>query len=872
MKTKINIVQNTHWDYEWYFTNDQSSVLFEFFMKELLEALELDKLDYFILDGQMGIVEKYLESYPEDSVRIKSLNESGKLSIGPWFTQTDQMIISQESIVRNLLTGHKIASELGGAWKMAYVPDAFGQSANMPKIYDGFGIDKMVFWRGLSDSKCESKEINWKSEDGSNVNAINIPEGYYSGGAIYWASDDDLESILQGVIKNSQISEESVLSLGGDQRYVDLDIRDKITELNSKQDKYEFGLGRYEDYFKKFESANIPTVEGEMLDSQDSKIHRSIYSHRYDHKYLNDKMERMITRIAEPLAAMADSVGVDAHLNIIDMGWRLLLLNSAHDSAGGCNSDITNEHILNRFKRVEELITSYIDIVIRKISETAYEENELVLFNTSHIIKNSWSNISIITKGENFMLEDDGTEVDYDLVSKEKVYYGSINRDEKDNDPDLYYYKSIVNFKKQLKPLSYNSVKVTEVIKEKIIKQSDIARVVSDRFDLKFVDGAFNLFDKETETHYNDFINLIADADDGDTYDFSPLPNSKRIKLKFKDHQVITNDFNYSKEMKIKGKIELCKDIDQWTYNVPQLVEQDFELSISLEDGFLRIKANTFNIAKDIRIRIEINSGIDFAKVNSNIHYGFISRDIVQPEVDNWKDLGWKEEPTGIYPLLSNMYVKDANKQMSVFVNGIKEYEVLESGKIELTLFRSIGWLGKPDLIRRPGKASGQEFKYIPTPDSQLLNQKMEWEIGIMLDELSEANVMDVHTMKMNECVYYQNQELDRFTGPLKYFVSNKWKYPIKKDASLFEKIEISDDVEISIIKQLDDKRTLIRMVNHSDSTIEEPMIIKDPSIKKAWESNLLEEQLEEIEFDSMVGLKVPLFKKRRVKTIILGR
>ncbi len=148
MKTKINVVQNTHWDYEWYFTNDQSTVLFEFFMKELLESLETNKIEYFILDGQMGIVEKYLESYPEDASRIEKLNKEGKLSVGPWFTQTDQMIISQESIVRNLLTGHKIADKLGGAWKMAYVPDAFGQSANMPKIYNDFGIENMIFWRG----------------------------------------------------------------------------------------------------------------------------------------------------------------------------------------------------------------------------------------------------------------------------------------------------------------------------------------------------------------------------------------------------------------------------------------------------------------------------------------------------------------------------------------------------------------------------------------------------------------------------------------------------------------------------------------------------------------------------------------------------
>jgi|GEM_PF-2062179 len=54
----------------------------------------------------------------------------------------------------------------------------------MPKIYNGFDINRFVFWRGLSDGKHNLKEFIWKS-DGCKVDALNIKEGYYSGGVFF---------------------------------------------------------------------------------------------------------------------------------------------------------------------------------------------------------------------------------------------------------------------------------------------------------------------------------------------------------------------------------------------------------------------------------------------------------------------------------------------------------------------------------------------------------------------------------------------------------------------------------------------------------------------------------------------------------------
>src|SRR5699024_995753 len=99
MKKKIHIIAHTHWDYEWYFTSKESFIQLCYHIDEVLEALETGIIDYYMLDGQMSIVEDYLHIHPENQERIKLLVQEGKLKIGPWYTQSDQMIIRGESLV-----------------------------------------------------------------------------------------------------------------------------------------------------------------------------------------------------------------------------------------------------------------------------------------------------------------------------------------------------------------------------------------------------------------------------------------------------------------------------------------------------------------------------------------------------------------------------------------------------------------------------------------------------------------------------------------------------------------------------------------------------------------------------------------------------
>lgn len=46
----------------------------------------------------------------------------------------------------------------------------------MPKIYNGVGIERTVFWRGVPKDVTTDREFSWESEDGSTVLASNIKD------------------------------------------------------------------------------------------------------------------------------------------------------------------------------------------------------------------------------------------------------------------------------------------------------------------------------------------------------------------------------------------------------------------------------------------------------------------------------------------------------------------------------------------------------------------------------------------------------------------------------------------------------------------------------------------------------------------------
>ena len=217
--------------------------------------------------------------------------------------------------------------------------------------------------------------------------------------------------------------------------------------------------------------------------------------------------------------------------------------------------------------------------------------------------------------------------------------------------------------------------------------------------------------------------------------------------------------------------------------------------------------------------------------------------------------------------MLHFVALEDNRSSAIAMAKGIKEYEILDNSNIALTLFRGVGYLGKPDLIRRPGVASGNEFKYIETPKSQLKG-KLKFKFAINLDK--KLDITKIKNMFENYSIsapYYQIQDINRFTTTLKYFVS----HPLQDDISIIDSLIDSDglkDINITSINAIDNKSFIIRFLNCSGREINDSGTIKIKNARSYQLVNLNNRELEEEKIVDKEEILMPSFKKGEIKTI----
>ena len=164
---KLHVISNTHWDREWVYPFQETRLLLLEFMDDLLDLLETDPdFHSFLLDSQTLAVEDYLDLRPEKEELVKKHVKSGRLIVGPWYSLPEEYLINGESLVRNLVVGHRLANKWGKVSKIGYTPFSYGQTSQMPQIYNGFDIDTIIFYRGINTPK---SEFVMEGPDGSRV-------------------------------------------------------------------------------------------------------------------------------------------------------------------------------------------------------------------------------------------------------------------------------------------------------------------------------------------------------------------------------------------------------------------------------------------------------------------------------------------------------------------------------------------------------------------------------------------------------------------------------------------------------------------------------------------------------------------------------
>lgn len=778
---KVYAVAHTHWDFEWYFSRQEARVQFIFHMDDVFKALAENKLEYYMLDGQMAIVDDYLKTCPEKRATLEKYVKAGRLFVGPWYTQIDEMVTSGESAVRNLRLGLKASRKLGKSTKVGYLPDSFGQSKDMPKIYNGFGIKDAVFWRGLpADQKV--RYFYWTSEDGSKVLTANIKNGYYAG--VDLVEKDNFKELMQNISTDTNV-EDLVLPIGGDQRAVDFNLKKRLKLANRElAGEYEIIESNYPEYFKALEQNGVlPELSGEFIDPSVSKIHRGIYSSRYDLKQIYDELEQLMIYQVEPLSAISHQQGMEVKQGLIDEIWQIIAKGQAHDSSGGSNSDKTNRDIYNRAVEAQQLARSLKDYLLRKLSVSVKNGDDLFLWNPLPMSVDEVRELEVSTTTPSFEIISQDGKIDFDLIEQKQCNAATLRRNPAEMDNE-YYYVSRIAMRVQIKATDWISFRIKEgTAGKEILAASVTNEIQNEKYQIEFENGQLNITDKLNHCTYINALSFEDGGDEGDTYDYSPAYKDWIINLGFANATITTKVGKQTQIMLLEGTWHVPYDLQERAAKKSNgAITYRIKLQLDQGGDLIKFKMNVNNQILDHRLRLVMNTGVKAQNTFADTQFGVAQRPVIDPKMDNWQAIGYREEPTALRPMLHFANVHDREKSFSFITAGMREFQAIgdQFDKLAVTLFRGVGFLGRPDLKRRPGDASGLVMKSVATPDSQLMGEQSFQGAIVITHDWDPRQLQCMHLQVSQSGLYYQRQVINRFTTPLQYFAVNELANEVK--------------------------------------------------------------------------------------------
>ncbi len=704
---KIIYQISTHWDREWY----RPFQGFRYYLVEmvdtLLEALETGRIPEFVFDGQIVVIEDYLEIRPENRGRIEKLLQEKKLKVGPWYAMPDEFLVSGESLVENFLVGQKTAKEFGtDIWKFGYVSDIFGHIAQLPQILNGFGINGAFIGRGIHTQYSNGSHLLWKGANGSECY---VCKDNYATFKRDFDHAENPEDAIIGRINNKPPKFPLVLNYCDDHAVID-ENTDRFLSVIQK-DIYE-NVGGLENFGEIMEEYHdeLPIIEGELGDTayltDDFRAVTNSLSSYYPLKQKNDYIECRLYQEMGPLMVMAEMEGKFFDKRpFFEIARKYLLKNQPHDSICGCSVDAVHKDMPYRYSQAETIANVFRDEFKKKFFERKNVEDNFdfwVLNTDLHERKGvvkviidfplNWTSVyednTFYQKYNKFSIfNQEGEEVSYQILKIEK----SCPTYERQEISYVDQYtvvldtvlKSFGFTKFSVRPRKFRCL-VPPVQPNGVLKaENEYIRLAVDN------DGKLTIQDKESGETYKELLWFVDDVDSGNgwfhggvNFD-SPTVSSQGASTRIEVIHMgqLANTFRIKKIMEVPAYIE----IDEYK-RAEQYVDMEIVTDVTLYKGTKYIECETklINLAKQHRLRLLLPTEIAGEDYQASQAFCFVNRKRgISAEGYNGREPEYTEKNTsGI--------VSINNKISFVGAGGFHEGGVYPDGTISMTMFRSV--------------------------------------------------------------------------------------------------------------------------------------------------------------------------------------
>jgi alpha-mannosidase len=245
-------------------------------------------------------------------------------ALGGWWTEADTNVPSGEALMRQGYYGDDVLTRLSGSGaKVAFLPDSFGSSANLPAILRAQGFETFVVGRGTfpDGSAMPSGRFVWQGLGDASIVAYNNPA---PGGL------DDAVATVHAALA-IETAEPLLVWFGlgdhggGPSRNALLALQKVLDGPNPPDVRF----SRFDDYFADKPPPTI-TRRGEL-----QHVFAGAYCNAAEVKRSNFDAQRALVD-AERFDVMAATIGASRALwPSLDDAWRTLLLNQHHDTISG---------------------------------------------------------------------------------------------------------------------------------------------------------------------------------------------------------------------------------------------------------------------------------------------------------------------------------------------------------------------------------------------------------------------------------------------------------------------------------------------------------------------------------------------------------
>jgi alpha-mannosidase/mannosylglycerate hydrolase len=672
LRWRAFVVPHTHWDREWYERFEAYRARLVPMVSRLLDLLERDpEFRSFTFDGQTIAVEDYLEKRPAERPRVRALVRADRLLVGPWHVLADLLLVSGESIVRNLQEGMRVAGELGRAARVAYVADPFGHPAQLPQILRGFGYDTYVFARGMGDEGEDvGAEFRWESPSGDTVRAAHLVAHYSSGLPLVGPGDETAAALRRRVGSRTArmldrvtpyANGDAVLFMVGDD-HVEAYARlpEAVSAMRAAFPNLDARIASLEEF-----AAAMPvpahTVSGEIVRGRYRPILRGVNSTRVWIKQENVACERLLLERCEPLDALTGGSARDELQRL----WRTLLENHPHDSICGCSIDAVHDlDMAPRFAFVRERGEALAGGLVARIAGQG--ETPMI-----------WS---ALPWPRDAVVDVDGRPT--------RVRSAGLG----------------------LAPAAPVGGGGPTALGDGVLENEHLRVEVA-------TDASFVIVDRATGERTGRQNTLVSEGDRGDEYTYSyagPTTSSRglggvRVATAAGDRATV----------RVEIVLRLPAGLrDDRLARAPDLVDCPVRAEISLDAGARRVDValTVDNRARDHRLRALFETGTRALTHLAGAAFALLERP-TRLQVRR----GWIEPAIADACVHDVVAVTGATKGLAIGVDGLREYSALHDGAtIAVTLLRAVGFLSRDDLPERRGHAGPE----LATPSAQCIGER----------------------------------------------------------------------------------------------------------------------------------------------------